>query len=198
MTLTSPKLILASLVAATALTSAGVASAQPQRPARHLPERGGLLFGFGLGGGQMSCQSDQSEICNATIDGAGSLDAHIGGMISPRLALMGDAWVMYHTENNVTITHTITTLAAQFWVAPRLWIKGGVGGAVARAHYRGILGSVGTRTDSVPGVMIGVGYELLVGRKFALDLQLKGGTGFYKDNQVRAKNAALIVGFNWY
>ena len=197
MTLTSPRLILATLAAAAALTSAGVAAAQPQKP-HHLPERGGLLFGFGIGGGQMSCQSDQSDICNATIDGAGSFDVHIGGMISPRLALMGDAWVMYHTENNVTITHAITTLAAQYWLAPRLWIKGGIGGAVARAHYRGILLNIDDRTDSVPGVMVGVGYELLVGRKFAMDVKLKGGTGFYKDNQVRAKNAALILGFNWY
>jgi len=197
MTLTSPRLILATLAAAAALTSAGVAAAQPQKP-HHLPERGGLLFGFGIGGGQMSCQSDQSDICNATIDGAGSFDVHIGGMISPRLALMGDAWVMYHTENNVTITHAITTLAAQYWLAPRLWLKGGVGGAVARAHYRGVLLNISDRTDSVPGIMGAVGYELLVGRKFAMDVQLKGGTGFYKDNQVRAKNAALIVGFNWY
>ncbi len=196
MSFTSPRSILAALMAAAALTSAGVASAQPQ-PARQLPHREGLIFGFGLGGGQMSCQSDQ-DICNKTLEGSGSFDVHVGGMISPRLAIMGDAWVMYYTENNVTITHSITTVAAQYWLAPRLWIKGGVGAAVARAHYRGILLSISDRTDSVPGVMAAIGYELLVGQRFAMDVKLKAGTGFYNDNQVRAKNAALILGFNWY
>lgn len=179
--------------AATALSTA-VAHADGRRgPAA----RAGVHVGFGLGVGQMSCDSDV-DICGSTLDEAGGIDVHVGTMLNPRLSLQADLWAMFHSEDQVTISHAINTLAVQYWLLPRVWVKGGLGFAVARASYDGRLITIEDQTEAVPGFMINAGYELVVGRSFALDVQLKYGTGFYDDDSVRAHNAALVAGFNWY
>jgi hypothetical protein len=175
------------------LSASSVAHADP--PDRKA--RSGWHVGFGIGGGQMSCESVEG-ICEATLDEAGGVDVHVGKLLSPRFSLEGEIWAMFHSEDRVTVSHTITTFGARYWLAPRLWVKGGIGGAVARASYKGPLVRVSDETDTVPGIQVGVGYELMVGDSFALDLQGKAGTGFYDDDQVRAHNASLTVGFNWY
>jgi len=165
------------------------------------PLRQGLVIGFGIGGGELSCEDDVSIAGEGPCEGvteAGSLDFHVGGMLAPRLALIGEVWVMGHTEDNLTVSQTITTAALQYWLLPRLWLKGGVGGAHARFTYDGPFINVTDRSQTVPAVMAAAGYEILATQNFALDLQLKGGTGFYEDNDTRAHNVAVTVGFNWY
>jgi hypothetical protein len=176
------------------LTMASVAHAD-ERPAPTAREA--WVLGFGVGAGQMSCESTEN-ICDETIDESGGLHVFIGRMLSPKMALEGELWVMAHTEDRVTISHIITTIGVRYWLAPRLWIKGGIGGAQARAKYRGTLINIDSQTDTVPGAMVGIGYELLTGKRFALDLQLRGGTGSYDDDQVRASSASVGVGFNWF
>lgn len=184
------------IIAAVALAM-GAAAAHAQPAQSPQGTRQGVHFGFGIGGGQMSCEST-NDICDATLDEAGGIDLHVGGMINPRLSLQGDVWVMFHTEDRVTISHSITTFAAQYWLFPRLWVKGGVGFAIARAVYDGPLIMLEDETKAVPGIMLNAGYELIAGQSFALDVQLKFGTGFYDDDNIRAHNTALVVGFNWY
>lgn len=163
-------------------------------------QRRGLILGFGVGGGELSCE-DISENGDGPCEGvteAGSIDFHVGGMLTPRLAILGDVWVMGHTEDNLTVSQTITTAAVQFWVLPRLWIKGGLGGAHARFTYDGLFVDVTDRSQTVPAAMIAAGFEILTKKNFALDVQLKAGTGLYKDEDTKAQNASLTIGFNWY
>lgn len=188
------KLAYGSIAALVTLSLTGIAHAQQAPPTT---ARDAWVFGFGLGAGQMSCESTE-DICDATIDEAGGLHGFIGKMLSPKLALEGEFWVMAHSEDRVTISHVISTIGVRYWVAPRLWIKGGLGGAHARASYRGPLVSISDRTDTVPGAMVGIGYELLTGKSFALDLHFRAGTGSYDDDQVRASSASVGVGFNWF
>jgi len=161
--------------------------------------RQGLVVGFGLGGGHVELDCVD---CGDVIEAA-SGDFHIGGMLTPRLALMFDGWSMVAQEDFLTASHTITTAAAQYWVLPRLWIKGGLGIAQARWRWDGIFVDLEDETKVVPGMMLGAGYELLVKGSFALDVQLRYGTGFYSEEEddtfeVKAHNVAVQVGFNWY
>ena len=58
---------------------------------------------------------------------------HIGGMVSPRLAIMGDFWEAgrYYSGDAVLgsggLYNGIYTLAAQFWLNDIIWVKGGIG-----------------------------------------------------------------------
>jgi len=60
-------------------------------------------------------------------------------MLKPNLGVMLDVWPMIYNEDFLTISHTITTAAAQLWLTPRLWLKGGLGFARAEFHWRSIL-----------------------------------------------------------
>jgi hypothetical protein len=147
----------------------------------------------------MRCESTGDEdICDGVTE-AGGAEFHIGTMLRPAFGLSGEVWVMGHTEDNVTITHAITTVGVNFWILPRLWVRGGLGWAVAKWHYKGPLGlNLSDSTESVPAVMAAAGYELYAKRNFALDIQLRGGTGFYKEGDAKASNAAVGVAFTWY
>jgi len=160
------------------------------------PLREGVLVGFGVGGGHMSCESE-GDVCDGVVE-AGGIDLHVGYMFTPRLAGVFEIWPMGHTEKDVTLTQVITTIGVQWFALPRLWLRAGVGEANARWRYDGLLIDVTDRTENVPAVMGAVGYELLVGQRFAMDLQLRGGTGFYDDQDAKASNVAVQVGFTWY
>lgn len=192
-----PAPALAALAVVTTLAAAaGTARAQPAgEPPVARPERKGLLLGFGVNAGNLSCESEGDE-CNGVTE-AGGIDLHIGTMLRPRLAVVGEVWPMAHTEDNVTITHVITTIGLQYWLTPGLWIRGGVGGAYARFTYARII-ALSDDTETVPAVMGAVGYEVLAGRRFTMDVQLRGGTGFYQDRAVKASNAGIALGFTWY
>jgi len=179
-------------------TGTSPAPAAPGAPpaAVERPVRDGVLFGFGIGGGQMSCES-QGDTCNGVTE-AGGIDLHVGYMLRPRLGIVGEIWPMYHTENLVTITHVITTVGVQWFAAPRLWLRAGVGNATAHFRYAGVLVNASTQTENVPAVMGAVGYEVMAGQRFAMDIQLRAGTGFYDDGDAKAHNVGAELGFTWY
>ena len=90
---------------------------------------------MGIGGGSINAVDDDGEPL-AESHGA-SIELHIGGMINPRLALLGEIWSVVHESDEddytfngqTTFTHTIMVIAAQYWVSPRFWIKAGIGKA---------------------------------------------------------------------
>lgn len=197
--------VVAASVAAIVLGVSGPASAQtgpdPYAPQSAAPvpqerTRLGLALGFGLGGGDIVCESE-ADVCDGVVE-AGGFDLHALYMLQQKLGLIFDLWVMAHTEDRFTLSQTITTVGARYWLMPRLWVQGGLGGAHARATYDGPLVNITDRTDSVPGFMVGAGLEVLTGSSFALDLQLKAGTGFYDDDSTKGRNVWFGVGFTWY
>jgi hypothetical protein len=186
---------LASLVPAVATAQEGAPSA-PRRG----PHRDGFLIGFGLGAGHI--EADCSD-CGLTE--AGGLDFHIGSMLGPRIGIMFDGWVMAHTEDNLTLSHTIATVAAQLWLLDFLWVKGGIGVAQAAYRWDGVFVDFQDETRLAPAVMVAAGLEFLRGRKFVMDAHLRVGTGFYDTDdseengyEVRATSVQVGVGFNWY
>ena len=144
------------------LATASAARAQAtHQPGANQNPRQGFTIGFGVGLGQMSCESiGEQDICDGVTE-AGGAELHVGTMLRPALALNGDIWIMMHTEDYVTVSQAITTVGVTFWIAPRLWVRGGLGGAVAQWRYKGPLGiNLEDSTESVPAVMGAIGYEL--------------------------------------
>ena len=117
------------------------------------------MFGFGLGFGTADCDN-----CGDSESGL-AYDAHIGVFLNPRLALMFDLSGWYDSMNDVSLTLSSNTLAAQYWVLPQVWVKGGIG--MARAT---ISDSSFSSDESGLGLTGGAGYEILQNGSFALDV----------------------------
>jgi hypothetical protein len=171
---------------------AGYPPPPPAPPPRVGMYRSGLVGGVGLGFGGISA-ANCGDVCGI----AGALELHLGGMLTPRLSIGGDLWFNWHSIANSTAstTHSLYTIAVQYWATDRLWLKGGIGGATMRISddydnftYSG---------ESGLGLMAAGGLELLHAGNFALDGQLRFGHGFYDiDGDVNVW--ALMLGANWY
>lgn len=163
------------------------------------PERKGLLLGFGLGAGGMESSDGPIECVDCNDSVAGSLDFHIGFMLSPRLGIMYEAWgagQRLDSAQSVTLVQVLSMAAAQYWLTPRLWIKGGVGSAHLFERYKETMD--GKKIDTGVAGMAAIGYELVQGRKYAMDIQLRGGSGTYDGLGDRIHQGSLQLGLSWY
>ena len=175
--------------------AAAPAAAEPGRYYAENPEasiRRGWNVGVGLGGGEISCSGPGCD----DVTEAGSLNLQVGTMLRPRLRAVLDLWGMAHKEEDFTVNQTLLTGGLQIWVINRLWLRGGVGIATAGFNYDGDLADTDDERHSTVGLAGGIGFEILSRRSFALDLELRGGTGFYDDK--RAHNGAFNIGVTWY
>jgi hypothetical protein len=182
-----------------------------QPPATQLPggfhnPQGRLAFGFSLGLGGMHDDIGDIDCANCS-DISGQLEGHIGGFIGPRLALMGelqgnaqtlDVGVDGSTE---TLVQSALMIAAQYWVTPQLWIKGGIGFANLRVDWSAYGDGI-TDASSEPenglALLGAVGYELLSARNFAVDLQGRLLNGSYDGINNSVTGLSVGVGINWY
>jgi hypothetical protein len=161
------------------------------------PSRNGLVLGATIDGGNMGCQTKEGDDCGNGAHAAGGLSLHAGVMVTPNLAILAEAWGMAHEHDNLTATQVIATANLRAWIVPRLWLQGGLGVARSKLSYDdGIL--MGSDTSStVPAVDLAVGVELIQSSQFGLDVELRGGSGLYRDD-VRIWNAALGVGVSFF
>lgn len=185
----------------TALAFTGTALADEYTPSEDANRRG-IMVGIGLNGGHMlfeDADGSSGESFNQSYGG----EVHVAYMVSKRLALSLEGWGMYHAYTNFfgtesTVSHVIATIGPQFWVLPRLWIRGGLG--YARASWTNEIPITGDvvqgETENRPGVSFGLGLEVVSGPNFALDVQLRGGTGFYENAE--ASNVGVGVGLTWF
>jgi hypothetical protein len=141
----------------------------------------------------LGCADDD---CDGFVE-AGGLQGHAGGMITPRLAILGDVWSMGQRDGRLSLNQTIVTAAARWWPTSRIWLSGGIGVARASFSYDADVVDIMDRSDTVPGYMGAVGLEVISSSTFALDLQLRAGTGVYEEDS-RIRNAAVSVAANWY
>lgn len=151
-------------------------------------QRSGFIIGFSLGGGSMVPDCDGCESLSGL-----ALDFHLGGMLKPDLALMFDAYGVVHSEEGVSLINSVDTVALQYWVAPQVWIKGGLGlGRLSVSEDGNTIGE----SDSGLAVLLAGGVEVLQTQSFALDAQLRIGNVSY--DGLGLTNASLNLGFNWY
>lgn len=165
--------------------------------------RSGFLIGFALGFGTMS--NKDCESCDDLDGGAGEF--HIGGMLTPNLALMYDVSLVTHQfeGSRGTLTHGLHTIAAQLFT-DRFWVKAGLGAGQLSYQEDSSDSSDPKESDWGTAVMLAVGMEVYQGQTFALDLQLRGAAVTYENQDIVGNseetttitNVGVMLGFNWY
>lgn len=164
--------------------------------------QGRLIWGFSLGLGAMHDRGGDIECSNCTYSTAsGEVSGHLGGFIGPRLALMGEVQANLQTLatdgfDDTTLVQSALMVAAQYWVTPQLWVKGGIGFANVAVDdtYYGTSETV----DNGMALMGAVGFELLSSRYFSVDLQGRVINGAYKGIDNSITGASVGVGINWF
>jgi hypothetical protein len=183
----------------------GYYSAPTKTPDGFQLRQGRLALGISFGLGAMESESGPVECSNCDNNPASAgLAFHIGGMISSRLALLlemqGNAQAVedYGYEGNATLTQSAVMGAAQFWVTPRIWLKGGLGVAHLQYNYSDDYDTYEEPVDTGVAVLAAAGIELLHRQTFSIDLQGRVLVGAYDgiDDQITASQ--IGVGFNWY
>ena len=171
------------------LTSA-IARAQPAEPP---PPRHGLLIGGGLFGGNISCDGTN---CGGFRE-AGGAAFHVGYMFGPRLGVLLDVWAMTSSKNDVGISFVTSTVNLRYWLAPALWIQGGLGGGHAVIH----VGALSSRGDDVPVGELAAGYEVVKSRNWAIDVAVKlaqGSSTADNGDVTTGRSTGLGANFTWY
>jgi hypothetical protein len=170
---------------------------------------GRLAFGFSLGLGKMSDSFGDIDCSNCDYSPvSGQVSGHIGGFLGPRFALLGELQANIQTLANDSFTGDTTTLtqgalmiAAQYWVTPQFWIKGGIGLASLQVD-RSYFGDGVIDESSVPetgtALMGAIGYELLSARNFSIDLQARVLNGAYRGIDDNITAASIGLGINWF
>ncbi|HVV88216.1 MAG TPA: hypothetical protein VHE35_34480 [Kofleriaceae bacterium] len=171
------------------------ASARPWRH-DHAPRTGGT-FGIGIGIGHISCEDSDGNDCGGGDLPAGGISLRAGSMLSPETSLSAELWGMTHREDGQTVTQGILAGVVRGWVAPILWLEGGVGVARTTSEYDIGVGTEVSQSDVVPAGVAGIGVEVLSAPDLAIDLELKGGAGLYEDD-LRVFNASFGVGVSFY
>ena len=165
---------------------------------------GRMALGFSLGLGGMQVGDNDVSCASCDYDPiAGEFDFHIGGMLSPRFALLFEVQANSQTvEDNgygaTSLVQATAMVAGQYWLSPQLWLKGGVGAASLSYSYDDGYQSDSQDIDEGAAFMGAIGYEVLSARTFSIDLQGRLIAGSYEgiDQQVTA--GSLGLGFNWY
>lgn len=163
---------------------------------------GALAWGFSVGIGGMHDNGSGITACgNCDYSPVtGEVDGHIGGMLSPRFALLGEFQVNAQTVNSdafngdTVLTQSAIMLAGQYWITPILWVKGGIGVADLQAQDSNYQIDFGEGL----AVMGAVGIELMSARRFALDLQGRIIEGTYNSGDDHITSGTVGLGFNWY
>jgi Outer membrane protein beta-barrel domain len=148
-------------------------------------ERKGLVVGLGGGGGTMTCDG-----CNSTSGFAGQF--HLGGMLTDKLALVVDGSGVSREEDGATLTSLVSGVAVQYFVSPRVWVKGGVGAGWLQAS----IDRISVTSDPGLAFLGGLGVEVLQKEKFAIDLQFRFTTASIEGE--RNNSFFGVVGFNFY
>ena len=174
----------------------------PQNPGGFHARQGRLAWGFSLGIGGMHDAGGNITSCNNCDFNpiAVEFDGHIGGMLSPRFALLGELQVNSQTvhsdyyDGDTVLSQAVIMIAGQYWLTPQLWIKGGIGFAHLQAddyYFAYDLADGGA-------IMGAVGYELMSARNFAVDLQGRLIQGSYDSFNDSVTSATVGIGLNWY
>jgi len=186
-----------------------LASAQGWRGNRGGAEEGGfhnragrLTLGGAIGLGGMSDNGSAITSCNNCNynPAAFEIDGHIGGMLSPRFALMLEGQFNIQTvhsdflNGDTTLSQGAAMVAGQVWLLPVLWLKGGLGFSRLQrddAYF----------TEDLGGglaLMGAIGVELLSARNFALELQGRLIEGTYNSGHDHLTSGTIGLGINWY
>jgi hypothetical protein len=174
------------LVPVSALVCLAASAASAQRP----QTRQGFWIGFGFGGGSAGVSFTGSDTANLGRETGFTGYLKIGGTLSPKVLLGGESAGWTKTESGATLQMSTLTAAVYFYPAPAtgFFVKGGPGFSYQRADS-------GTQEYDGTGFgfMLGVGYDIRVGR----NISLSPVAGFYWGSigDVTRKGVGTTSGF---
>jgi hypothetical protein len=173
-----------------------IAIAALHAPTLAEPTRSGFMVGASLGGGGASACRD----CDT--NGGPSAEVHIGAWINPRFALSYEAWVFIGDPtqlDNVT-SQGFGLVTATLRVAPRWYVKGGVGLALYEKVHPVTDGLLNMSTSvELKGFGIGtaLGYELYQSKgSFVVDASGRLALSMFPDHGGGLMGGAAI-GVSW-
>jgi hypothetical protein len=157
----------------------------PPPPPPTPPTRHGLYGGFGLFGGNISCNGTN---CGNFSKGGGAA-GYLGYMLSDRLGIALDIWAMTArdstTTNDVTLTFVTGTVDVRYYLASAFWIGGGLGNGHAEVH----VSIFQARSDDVPVGLIAAGFELVRSHSYAIDIAFRFAQGTSTSNNASSGDA---------
>jgi hypothetical protein len=184
----------------------GYYSQPPAAPGGFHYRHGMPMVGFSLGLGGMKVDENKVTCPSCDYNPIGvEGDFHIGGMLSDRLGLMlelqGNAQTVDDSYyGSTTLSQGTAMVAAQYWLTPTIWLKGGLGWAHLAYEYDDYYyqDTYSDPVDDGAALMAGAGIELYSADNMAIDLQARFITAGY--DGINSKVAALTagVGINWY
>jgi hypothetical protein len=154
-------------------------------------------LGVGIGGVQVEGRELSCTGCgNQPV--ATDFNVHIGGWAGTQTAMLlelqGSAQTIEMNDSGaVRMAQLAAMVGGQYWLTPRLWLKGGIGASTVATRSD----KQTERVDSGLALMCGVGYELSGGERYSVEVLARLTSGNYDwFGQVRA--ASIGVGLNWY
>ena len=178
----------------------GYSTAPPNNGGFHY-RMGHLAWGGSIGLGGMHDSGSKITVCaNCSYNPiALELDGHIGGMLSDRFALLGEFQLNAQTVasdvyDDTVLSQSAMMIAAQFWVTPQLWLKGGLGLAHLEAGDSYVVQDI----DNGGAIMGAIGFEVMSARNFAVDLQGRLIQGTYNGLHDNVTSGTIGLGINWY
>ena len=183
--------------------------------------RSGWMFGASIGRGELNV--DVACTTCPKLDAlreALSLNAHVGFMVNPRLALVVDGWlVRYKERDNLRfadssdhlIVESSLLAGAQVWATRRIWLRAGLGLAwhetdleypvaarpVPAGKRPGGSPPVTTSDDLGPAAGVALGLEVARTPGFGFELILRTG-GARHTGGVDVGVTAIALGGTWY
>ena len=187
------------------------------------PIRDRFIVGASFGRGSLEVECDTCEAAKLTE--ALSVAGHIGYMVTPRIAIVGEHWTVRYnarggplfddSERHLVAQH-MSTVAAQLFVTDSIWLKAGagVGWHITDGDYDKDLPNFGPTPVNATGgerpdemdtgrkfgnaTFAAIGWEVAHNSIFAADIQFRVGTTTRADNRYKILNTGMNVGFNWY
>ena len=159
------------------------------------PTRSGFLIGASLGGGGGGGCTGCEDV------GGGLFELHVGGWLNPRWAIAYEAWGVFGdpTKLETPAFQGFALGTATRRLAPRLWVKGGVGVAMFSPRETIVDELTGERHEMLRGLGLssGLGYELHQSRgSFVVDVSGRVGVGLFPDHG-RSVVGGLGIGVTW-
>jgi hypothetical protein len=148
-----------------------------------------FFFGFGLGVGGVS---DYAHDLDSTQSRVGiGYNLRLGFGVSPRWALVLSADGASAYFQNMNLSETVFTVGPQFWVTPKLYVRGGIGAATRTyeydSYYSDYYGDYygdyysESWTDSGMGAVAAIGFEFVQSYHVSLAVEANGTVGYYNN-----------------
>jgi hypothetical protein len=164
-------------------------------------QRRGVTLGVGASlGGMTSASEDLTECFDCDYQPvAGAFDIHLGGMVNPRMAIMGELFIpaqLIDDEFADFLVQPMLFAALQYWLTPHFWLKGGLCFASLQVNF----GDTGDsdEIDTGGAWQAQAGFEVLQAPNFTIDINGRLTGASYNGIDDNVVTGTVGIGANWY